>query len=98
MLGPPLEAHPLPSGLERLLGGGLEVLPHDRKLAARVELDHIPREHADVDDVANPSRLDRVAARGLLTELQHLDLLRAHGESPAVPLDHVRDTDEAGDE
>src|SRR6476469_9729367 len=66
VLGPPLQANPAASGLERLLGGRLEVLLDHGQLAARVQVDDVPREHPGVDDVADPARLDRVAAGGLL--------------------------------
>src|SRR5438132_5861401 len=93
VLGTPLEAHPSAPGLERVLGGRLEVLPDDAELAPGIELDDVSREHADVDDVANPPKL----AAAAFVEV-HPDLLRAHGELPAVPLEHVGDPDEAGDE
>src|SRR5204862_2412692 len=51
VLGTPLEAHPPAPGLERVGRRRLEVLPHHRQLAPGVELDDVPREHADVDDV-----------------------------------------------
>src|SRR4051794_15974453 len=53
VLGTPLEAHPPAPGLDHLGRRGFEVLLHDRQLAPGVELDDVPREHADVDDVAN---------------------------------------------
>src|SRR6266568_1107691 len=93
VLGTPLEAHRSAPGLERLLRGGLEVLLDDGQLAPGVELDDVPGEHADVDDVANTSGL----AVSALLEM-HPDLLRTDCELSAVPLEHVRDADEACDE
>src|SRR2546422_2602435 len=93
VLGTPLEAHPPAPRLERLLGGRLEVLPDDGELAPGVELHDVPREHADVDDVADATQL---AVAGLIE--MHPDLLRTDGELPAASLEHVRDADEAGDE
>src|SRR5206468_7248265 len=49
--------------------------------------------HAHVDDVADAAEL---AAAGFVEV--HPDLLRSDRELSAVPLEHVRDTDEAGDE
>src|SRR6478672_687495 len=93
VLGTPLEAHPPTPGLERLLRGRLEVLFDDGELAPGVELNDVPREHADVDDVADATQL---AVAGLVE--MHPDLLRPDGELPAVSLEHVRDADEAGNE
>jgi len=75
------------------LRGRLEVLFDDGELAPGVELHDVPREHADVNDVADPTLL----AVAVFVEM-HPDLLRTDGELPAVPLEHVRDADEAGDE
>ena len=66
MLGTPLEAHPPTPGLERLLRGRLEVLFDDGELAPGVELHDVPREHADVDDVANDAELRLLSRRRLL--------------------------------
>src|SRR5439155_22534839 len=72
----------------------LEVLPHNRQLAPRIELDDVPREHPDVDDVANTSGLPVPVP----DVLQHVDLLGPDREAPAVALDDVRHADESGDE
>src|SRR5919201_3629647 len=77
VLGTPLQAHPLAPGLERLLRGRLEVLPDDGELAPGVELDDVTREHADVDDVADPAGL-AIPSWGVTIGVVHLDLLRAH--------------------
>src|SRR3954467_585686 len=78
VLGTPLEAHPPAPGLDHLGRRGFEVLLHDRQLAPGVELDDVPREHADVDDVANAPGL----AGAVLAQV-HLDLLRADREPTA---------------
>src|SRR6266576_2327124 len=93
VLGTPLEANPSAPGFERVLRGRLEVLPYHSELAPRVELDDVSGEHAHVDDVADAAEL---AAAGFVEV--HPDLLRSDRELSAVPLEHVRDTDEAGDE
>src|SRR5436190_4459877 len=67
VLGPPLQAHPPPLGLERVLRGRLEVLLDDAELAPRIQLDDVAREHADVDDVADPAGLSALAV------LEHAD-------------------------
>src|SRR2546426_12343695 len=84
VLGTPLEAHPPAPGLEHVLRGRLEVLSDHGELAPGVELDDVPREHADVNDVANAPGL---AVPGLVE--MHPDLLRTDGELPPVPLEHV---------
>src|SRR5207244_13085042 len=98
VLGTPFQAHPPPFGLERLLRGGLEVLLDDAELAPGVELDDVAREHADVDDLADPARLAGSIRLALLALVQHVDLLRPDRELPSAPVEHVRDADEAGDE
>src|SRR5204862_7795253 len=93
VLGTPLEAHPSAPGLERVGRRRLEVLPDHRQLAPGIELDGVPREHADVDDVPDPPGLAAVAGVEV-----HLDLLGPHREAPTLAFEHVRDADEAGDE
>src|SRR6476646_3223065 len=89
VLGTPLEAHPPAPGLVSVGRRRLEVLPDHRQLSAGIELDDVPREHADVDHVAD---LSRFAAAGVVEV--HLDLLGSHREATAAALEHVRDADE----
>src|SRR4051795_4342646 len=93
VFGTPLETHPPAPGLEYVGRRRLEVLPDHRELAPGIELDDVPREHADVDDVANVPRL---AVRAGVEV--HLDLRRPNGEAAAAAFEDVRDADEAGDE
>src|SRR3954470_17565521 len=97
VLGTPLEAHPSASGLERVGRRRLEVLPDHRELAPGLELDDVPREHADVDDVPDPARLAAAVAVAVAVEV-HLDLFGSNRETAPVALEEVRDADEAGDE
>ena len=91
--GTPLEAHPPTPGLECLLRGRLEVLPYDCELASGVELDDVSGEHADIDDLANAAQF---AVAGLVEV--HANLFRADRERLPVPLEDVRNANEAGDE
>src|SRR6266567_8017244 len=77
---------------------GLLVLPGHDELAAGVESDRVPRGDPDVDDVPDDPDLGVVSGRRLLAVGQHPDLLRPDGDVLAVPLDDVRDPDEAGHE
>src|SRR5581483_5370716 len=79
--------------LVRVRRRALEVLPERRERPAVVEVDEIAGDGAGVDDLADDAALplDRVA-------LEQLDLLRPDRDPAAVPLEHVRDADEAGDE
>src|SRR5205823_141983 len=94
----PLQKHPAPPCVECLRRRRLQVLAYDDELAAVVEIDDVAREHARVDDVADPSGdgvsvvSPRAAVRG------HTDLLRPDREGTAGALENVRRTDEAGDE
>src|ERR671930_651158 len=75
VLGTPLEAYPSPPVLEGVGGRRLEVLLHDRQVAPIIELDDVPGEHADVDDVPDPPGL-----AGPVPIETHLDFFRPHGE------------------
>src|SRR5207244_10690228 len=55
VLRTPFQEHPAPPCVEGLGRRCLEVLADDDELAAVVEVDDVPGEHACVDDVANPS-------------------------------------------
>src|SRR5262249_56072476 len=90
---PPRKADPLALLRERLLRGRLEVLANDDEVAARIEVDDVARDHADVDDLAHRAGLP---FSGVVVD--HPDLLRPDREAPAVSLEHVRDADETGDQ
>ena len=98
VLRPPTQPHPASLSLQHLARAALEVLAHHRQLAARVQLDVVAGDRSDVDDVANPALLHVDALLRLLPVAEQADLLRPHREAAAVPLEHVRDADEAGDE
>src|SRR5579884_100077 len=85
VLRPPREADPFALLRESVLRGRLEVLPDDDELAARIEVDEIARDHADVDDLAHGPGLAGPAL------VAHPDLLRADREAPPVALEDVGD-------
>src|SRR4051794_20509314 len=89
----PFEPDALALLLERLLRGRLEVLPDHDELPAGVEVDEVPRDHADVDDLAHHSGLAFAAV-----VVAHVDLLGTDRDAPGIPLEDVRDADEACDE
>src|SRR5262249_46087400 len=93
VLRPPREPDSLALLRERLLRGGLQVLPDDDELAAAVEVDHVPGHHPDVDDLTHGSGFADSAVL-----VGHPDLLRSDREVPALALEDVRDADEARDE
>src|SRR5439155_3952054 len=86
LLRTPYQDDPAPPCVEGLGRRCLEVLADDDELAAVVEVDDVPGEHACVDDVANPSGggvlvvAARAAVRG------HPDLLRPDRERAAGAL------------
>ena len=63
-----------------------------------VEVDHVARDHAGVDDLADRAALDVVARLGELCLAQQPDLLGTDREAPPVALEQVGDADEGGDE
>src|SRR5437899_9946516 len=61
----PLQAHPVAPLIKRVLRRSLEVLADRDEASTRVEVDQEPGDHAQVDDLADPSGLgiDAVARR-----------------------------------
>src|SRR6185503_17880384 len=71
VLRPPLEQDATALLLERVRRGPLQVLTHDGERPAVVELDDVPREDADVHDVANASGLGARAGIRRLSLVEH---------------------------
>src|SRR3954447_16514544 len=102
----PHEADRLPADLERLHRGGRQVLLHDDELAADIELDDVPRERAEVHDLADVARRGArlpVDRRAVAVEVDLLgadrDRLRGTGDRlRGLVLEDVRRADEPGDE
>jgi hypothetical protein len=65
------------------------VLAYDGEPHAVVEIDDVPREHADEDGLGDRARPARAV---------HADLLWANRVAAALLFDHVGDADETGDE
>src|SRR5205085_104275 len=61
---------------------------------ARVEVDEISGDHPHVDDLADDAGLSVRSA----VVVEEIDLLRADRDAPPAALEHIRHTDEAGDE
>src|SRR4051812_5376855 len=81
----PLEEHPAPTRVEGLRRGGLQVLADDDELAAVVEVDDVAREHAGVDDVADPARGGVVVVAARAAVRAHADFFGPDGEGAAEP-------------
>src|SRR6266566_9167176 len=98
VLRTPFKEHPATAGVQRLCRGRLEVLTDDDELAAVVEIDDVPGEHARVDDVADPAGGGVLVVTTRAAVVGHADLLRPDRERAAGALENVRGSDEAGDE
>src|SRR5919204_845280 len=94
VLWAPFEKHPAPAGVESLGRGCLEVLANNHELAAVVEVDDVPGEHAGVDDVPDPPRDGVGVVPPGPPVLCHPDLLRPDGERVAEAAQHIRRTNE----
>src|SRR5436190_17428489 len=97
VLRAPTDGYLPPALLERLRGGGLEVLADDQDLSAGVEVHEIPGDHPGVSYVADHAALG-VQSRSVIGALEQPDLLRAHGDPGAVALEEIRCADEPGNE
>src|SRR5262245_55794535 len=102
VLWAPREADPPAAGLQHLGRSRFQVLPDHHQRSTLVELDRVPRHHADVDHVTDATGLGMRSGVRSVVPFEDVDLLRTDGDRARLtvqrPLEDVRDADEAGDE